>query len=49
MTPAGSAMLKSVKNRWRIRVGDCRIVYTIEDDRLLVLAISIAHRGDIYR
>jgi mRNA interferase RelE/StbE len=34
---------------WRIRVGSYRIVYQIEDDRLLVLVIKIGHRKDIYR
>jgi len=30
-------------------VGDYRIIYTIEDDRLLVLVVKIGHRGDVYR
>ena len=33
----------------RIRVGDYRIVYEIQDDILLILIIKIAHRKDIYR
>ena len=47
--PAGCVMLAGVQNRWRIRVGDYRIVYTILDDRLVVLIIEIDHRRDIYR
>jgi mRNA interferase RelE/StbE len=32
-----------------VRVGDYRIVYAIEDDRLLVLVIRIGHRREVYR
>ncbi len=34
---------------YRIREGDNRIVYVVEDGRLLVLVVRIAHRSDIYR
>ena len=34
---------------WRFRVGDWRIVCDIQDNRLVVLVISIGHRGDIYQ
>lgn len=33
----------------RVRVGDYRIVYTVEDDRLVVLVLAVGHRGEIYR
>lgn len=33
----------------RVRVGDYRIIYTIEDDKLIVLVLSIGHRRDVYR
>ena len=33
----------------RVRVGDYRIVYEIQDDILLVLIVKIGHRKDIYR
>jgi mRNA interferase RelE/StbE len=33
----------------RVRVGDHRIIYKIEDDRLLVLIADLGHRRDIYR
>jgi mRNA interferase RelE/StbE len=35
--------------RWRIRVGDYRVVYQIDDDIVLVLVVTIAHRGEAYR
>ena len=34
---------------YRLRVGDYRIVYKIDDDRLIVLVVRIGHRKDIYR
>ena len=36
-------------NLYRIRVGDWRISYAIEDEELIVLVIEIAPRGDAYR
>jgi mRNA interferase RelE/StbE len=37
------------RNGWRLRVGDYRVVYTIQDNRLLVMIIRVAHRKDVYR
>lgn len=34
---------------WRIRTGDYRIVYEIEDGRLLVLVLRVGHRREIYQ
>jgi len=33
----------------RVRVGDYRIVYRIEDDVLLVVVVALGHRREIYR
>ncbi|MBW1728010.1 MAG: type II toxin-antitoxin system RelE/ParE family toxin [Deltaproteobacteria bacterium] len=33
----------------KIRVGDYRIVYEIQDDVLLILIVKIGHRKDVYR
>lgn len=46
--PPGVKKLKGVVNRWRIRVGDYRVVYEIIDDRLIVLIVQVAHRREIY-
>jgi len=37
------------KNLYRIRQGQYRIVYKIEDNVLLILIVDIAHRKEIYR
>jgi mRNA interferase RelE/StbE len=34
---------------WRYRVGDYRIVAAIEDDRLVVLVVTVGHRREVYR
>ena len=34
---------------WRIRVGDYRILYDIQDDELIVTVLRAGHRRDIYR
>ena len=46
--PSGCTVL-TVEKRYRIRVGDFRIVYEIHDSRLLVLVVRIGHRGNVYR
>ena len=33
---------------FRVRVGDYRIIYTIEDDVLLVVIVTLGHRRDVY-
>ena len=38
----------SGSERYRVRQGAYRIVYEIEDARLVVLIVKIGHRGDIY-
>ena len=47
--PPGVKMLRGgEQGLWRARVGDYRIVYTIEDDRLIVLVLRVAHRREVY-
>ena len=33
---------------YRVRVGDYRILYTIADDVLLVVVVTLGHRRDVY-
>ena len=46
--PPGCKKLKGYKNAYRIRVGDYRIIYEIEDKVLRILVMTIGHRKDIY-
>jgi len=32
----------------RVRVGDYRIIYTVEDDVLLIVVVMLGHRRDVY-
>lgn len=34
---------------YRLRVGDYRVIYEVQKDKLLVLVIRIGHRKDVYR
>jgi mRNA interferase RelE/StbE len=36
-------------NDHRLRVGDHRVVYEIQDDRLVVLVVAVAHRREVYQ
>jgi mRNA interferase RelE/StbE len=47
--PNGVKKLQGDDNSYRIRVGDYRIIYEIEDDILLVTVIKIKHRNEVYR
>lgn len=47
--PAGSVKMSGFADRWRVRVGDWRIVYEIEDGRLVVLILAVAPRGEVYK
>lgn len=46
--PHGSQKL-SGKNRFRLRQGPYRIIYSIEDNALVIYVIKIGHRKDVYR
>ncbi len=46
--PAGCRKLKGYKDQWRIRVGDWRAVYLINDQIKLVSVTRIAHRREVY-
>lgn len=47
--PEGYTKLKGTDNLYRIRCGDYRIIYTIQDDVLIVLVIEVGHKKDIYK
>jgi len=46
--PAGCKKLRVYKDRWRVRVGNYRIVYSIDDERKAVDITRIAHGKDVY-
>lgn len=46
--PSGCIKMKG-RDAWRIRVGDYRIIYEIEDVILIVTVVTIGHRRDVYK
>lgn len=46
--PSGSKKLAGSSQAWRIRIGDYRVIYDIQDDVLRVLVVRIGHRRDVY-
>ncbi|MCH8006192.1 MAG: type II toxin-antitoxin system RelE/ParE family toxin [Planctomycetes bacterium] len=46
--PPGCQKL-SGSEKYRVRQGAYRIVYSIEDDRLVVMIVRVAHRREVYR
>ena len=46
--PTGSRKL-SGHDKYRIRQGSYRIVYSIEDNELVVVVVKVGHRKDVYR
>lgn len=47
--PKDAKKLTGEEGLYRIRSGDYRVIYMVEDDVLVVLVLKIGHRKDIYR
>mgnify|MGYP001558290580 FL=1 len=47
--PPGVKKLSGPADLWRVRVGDYRILYRIVDRELVIVIVTIGHRGDVYR
>lgn len=47
--PPGCIQLKGGGGELRIRVGDYRVIYDVQDDKLVVLVLRVGHRRDVYR
>lgn len=47
--PRGVEKLEGIKNAYRIRVGDYRVVFEIDDEHDLVRVVKVGHRRDVYR
>lgn len=44
----GKALTANRKGQWRYRVGDYRIIADIQDDRIVILILTIGHRSEVY-
>lgn len=44
----GKALVANLRGHWRYRVGDYRILADIQDDKIVILILTIGHRREIY-
>lgn len=44
----GKGLTANRSGQWRYRIGDYRLICQIEDDRLVILALSVGHRREVY-
>ncbi len=44
----GKALAANRKGQWRYRIGDYRLICDIQDDKLVILALTVGHRREIY-
>ncbi|MCX7046997.1 MAG: type II toxin-antitoxin system RelE/ParE family toxin [Candidatus Sumerlaeota bacterium] len=47
--PHGAIKMFGGHNRYRVRVGDYRIIYEIHDEQFVILILRVAHRREAYR
>jgi mRNA interferase RelE/StbE len=45
----GSALTRDLSGLWRWRIGDYRLIARIEDERIMILIVRVAHRREVYR
>lgn len=45
----GKELTANRSGQWRYRIGDYRLICQIEDEQLVILALSVGHRRDIYK
>lgn len=46
--PRGAEKIEGRKNLYRVRSGDYRIIYEVQDKFLLILVVKIGHRREVY-
>jgi mRNA interferase RelE/StbE len=47
--PPGVLKMEGEENLYRIRVGNYRIIYEIQDRVLLIVVVKVGHRSNVYR
>ena len=45
----GKPLTANRVGQWRYRIGDYRLICLIEDERLVILALTAGHRNEVYR
>ena len=44
----GRGLTANRSGQWRYRIGDYRIICEIQDDKMIILALTVGHRRDVY-
>ena len=44
----GKGLTANRSGQWRYRIGDYRLICSIEDNKLVILALSVGHRREVY-
>ena len=47
--PPGAKTLQGGNGELRIRVGDYRVIYRVQDDKLIILVLKVGHRREVCR
>lgn len=47
--PPNAKQLVGMEHSFRLRVGDWRVIYTVENEQLVIEIIRIGHRREVYR
>jgi mRNA interferase RelE/StbE len=47
--PPGSLKMAGTGSEYRLRAGDYRVIYTVDDGARMVTVEKVGHRGDVYR
>lgn len=45
----GKSLAGNKKGYWRYRIGNYRIIAEIKDEKFIIIAITIAHRSEVYK
>lgn len=47
--PPAARHLVGTDGLYRIRIGDWRLIYQVQDDQLIILVVTLGHRREVYR
>lgn len=45
----GKMLIANRHGQWRYRIGDFRVIVNIQDEKLVILALEVGHRREIYK
>lgn len=45
----GRGLTSDKSGKWRYRIGDYRIICEIDDNKLIILTLSVGHRSEVYK